>query len=143
MLKLMQLMGNNAGGTGAQALLDGAPFYAQLTNSLVLNRGTGSPTFTRATTATVENNDGYLVQAISGEARFSGARRIYNLCPTPSTSIAIAGNKTITVTPGVYVFSMGAEATGTCLITFTGTATGSAGTLTASASARMAAVERH
>ena len=46
------LFANNGGSGLRQALLDGAPFLAELTHSLVLSRGTGSPTFTRATTAT-------------------------------------------------------------------------------------------
>jgi len=52
-----------------------------LTNTAVpASAATGTTaTFTRATTATVQNNDGYLVQALSGEARFQGARRVRNL----------------------------------------------------------------
>ncbi|MEK0418298.1 MAG: hypothetical protein RI949_2304, partial [Pseudomonadota bacterium] len=69
-----QVLGGSAGGS----LLSSAPFFAQLTKSLVLNRGTGSPTFTRATTATVTDNEGILRTAIAGEARFTGARRVYN-----------------------------------------------------------------
>jgi len=83
-------------------LLGSAEFYAQLTKSLVLNRGTGSPTFTRASTATVQNNDGYLVQALSGEARFQGARRVRNLLATNSenatTDSPLALNASATAT---------------------------------------------
>jgi len=50
-----------------------------LTNSLVPDRGTGSATFTRATTATVEDFEGIIKTALSGEARFKGARRVENL----------------------------------------------------------------
>mgnify|MGYP000219781622 CR=1 FL=1 len=84
MNRKQRMMENNNGWPVVNQLLDGAPFYAQLTNSLVLNRGTGSPTFTRATTATVMGygpaaNSGdsqVLLTAASGEARFVGARRI-------------------------------------------------------------------
>src|SRR5574343_590082 len=82
------LLSNNYGGGGASQLLSSSPFYAQLTKSLVLQRGTGSPTFTRATTATVQNNDGYIVPVLSGEARFTGARRVRNLVATSSESSA-------------------------------------------------------
>ena len=51
-----RLMENNNGWPLRSQLLDGAPFYAQLTNSLVLNRGTGSPTYTGATTKTFPDN---------------------------------------------------------------------------------------
>ena len=40
--------------------------------------GSGTPTFTRATTAYVEQYDGLLTQVLSGEARFQGARRVHN-----------------------------------------------------------------
>jgi len=59
-------------------------FSAPLTSSLTLDRGTGTPTFTRASTATVMGYaptanlaDGQtLLTVASGEARFVGARRI-------------------------------------------------------------------
>lgn len=78
------LLSNNYGGGGVSQLLSSSPFYAQLTKSLVLQRGTGSPTFTRATVATVMGygptaNSGdaqVLLSCASGEARFQGARRI-------------------------------------------------------------------
>lgn len=73
-----------------QALLDSSGFYAELTHDLRLTRGTGSPTMVRATTGYVENNDGYQVQAIAGEARFTGARRVRNLIAGSSEVIANA-----------------------------------------------------
>ncbi len=118
-----------------------ASFSATLLSTLVPQVYTGSstPTFTRATTAYVTDFEGLLKQVPSGASRHTGARFVSNLCPTSSASIAVAGNKTITVGVGVYVFSMGAEATGTSVITFTGTATGSSGNLTANATKRTAA----
>ena len=115
-------------------------FEALLQTSIVPGFGLGSlvPTFSRASTAYVEQYDGLLTQVLSGEARFQGARRVYNEIPTSSATIAVSGNKTITAVVGTYVFSMGAEATGTSVITFTGTATGSSGTLTANATNRTA-----
>lgn len=100
----------------------------------------GMPTITttRATAATIDDQDGILRTSLIGEMRFRGFRRVENLCPTPSTTIAVSGNKTITVGIGTFVFSMGAEATASSVITFTGTATGSTGTLTANATNRTA-----
>ena len=60
-------------------------FYAPLTNTLVPTIGTGSPTFTRATTKTGQKYDssGLLdFTALSGEAVFTGARRVQNLLST-------------------------------------------------------------
>lgn len=116
-------------------------FSAPLITTIVPTVALGSPTatYTRASTAYQTDFEGKLNLCLSGEVRFQGARRIYNLCPTSSASISITGNKTITVGVGTYVFSMGAEATASSLITFTGTATGSTGTLTANATKRTAA----
>lgn len=111
-------------------------FWADLKTSIAPNRGTGSPTFTRATTAYVKDFEDVWRQVPSGAARFEGARVVRNLCPTPSTSITAGNNKTITASVGTYVFSMGAGA-GT--ITFTGTATGATGTLDADATNRTSA----
>lgn len=54
------------------------PFQADLTSTLKLQAGSGNPTFARATTAYVQDFEGILRPVISGEARFQGARRIYN-----------------------------------------------------------------
>ena len=67
------------GSVGPQALLDGSSVFLPLTHSLIPTRGSLTPTFTRATTSTWQNNDGYLVTALAGEARFEGARRVRNL----------------------------------------------------------------
>ena len=56
-------------------------FYAPLTKSLVLSRGTGNPTFTRATTAYVKDFEDVWRQVPSGAARFEGARVVVNGCP--------------------------------------------------------------
>ena len=67
--------------TGANAVLNSADLLIPLTHSLVADKSPGdaTATFTRATTATVRNNDGYLVTAVSGEVRFEGARRVRNI----------------------------------------------------------------
>ncbi len=114
-------------------------FEAQLQTTIVPQRGVGSPTFTRASTAYVFDWESIARLVLSGEVRFQGARRVYNLIPaagTGSASLAVSAAKTITVAVGTYIFSMGAESTGTAVITFTGTATGSTGTLTANATNR-------
>lgn len=59
-------------------------FIAPLSRSTVLTKGTGAPSFTRATTATVADNEGVLRTALAGESRFTGARRVRNLIPTTS-----------------------------------------------------------
>lgn len=64
------------------ALLNASEFYAPLTHSLVLTRGTGDPTFTRATkawefgyaAAANAGADQVLMEIASGTARFGGAR---------------------------------------------------------------------
>jgi len=61
-----------------QTIFGQAAFFAPLTTSLFF-RGTGTPTFTRASTATQTDFEGNTHQALSGEARFQGARRVQNL----------------------------------------------------------------
>ena len=63
------------------ALLQFCDFYAPLTHTAVPQRAAPGTTgtFTRATTKTVENNDGYLVTLLAGEIGFPGARRVRNL----------------------------------------------------------------
>lgn len=69
---------------GVLGFLSQAEFQADLTHSLVLDAGAGSPTFTRASTATVMGYgptdnavDGLkLLTVAANEARFVGARRI-------------------------------------------------------------------
>lgn len=81
---LAQLLSNNSGVPLAQYLRDGAPFYAPRTSSITQTRGSGTPTITRATTATVMGYapaavlaDGQtLLTVASGELRLQGARRI-------------------------------------------------------------------
>ena len=65
-------------------------FGAELKTTLVPWRALGSatPTFTRATTAMVEDFEGLLKPVLSGEARFNGARRVRNLVTTPDLSNA-------------------------------------------------------
>ena len=63
-----------ASSQGANALLNSAEFIAGLTVSTVQERGTGSATFTRATTATVEDHEGIIRRVLSGEVRFQGIK---------------------------------------------------------------------
>ena len=78
----------------------GMTFNAPLKKSLVLTRGTGSPTYTRATTAYVTDFEGLLKQVPSGCARFSGARMVRNGCTAPETSASWTLSGTATVTGG-------------------------------------------
>ena len=69
-------------GSGAGAGQDtGIIFESQLLTTLVPQQGGGdrTPTFTRATTATVTDFEGLVKTALSGEARMQGARRVANL----------------------------------------------------------------
>lgn len=58
-----------------------AQFYATLKTTLVPTNGAGSPTFTRATTKNVFDNEGKLISIKSGSATIGGARCVQNLQP--------------------------------------------------------------
>jgi hypothetical protein len=105
--------GTRAGPSGPVAIFD-----APLTTTLVPVRA-GDPTFTftRATTAYVQDQDGILRNAVSGEARFQGARRVRNLFSATAT----LSTQTPTVVAGLHVISF----TGTGTITYSGVAAGS------------------
>ena len=109
----------------------GRTMLAKLMSSLILDEGTGGPTWSRDTKAWGFNELGYLEELASGCAFFGGARLVRNLVPTPSNTLAVAGTKTVTLTQAATLqFSMGAGA-GTA--TFSGTG-GATGTLAAGAS---------
>lgn len=115
-----------AGGGGGGPVLPpaGRTMLANLTSSLILDEGTGAPTWSRATKAWGINELGYLVELASGCAFFGGARLVRNLVPTPSNTLAVAGTKTVTLTQAATLqFSMGAGA-GTATFSGTGGATG-------------------
>ena len=115
-----------AGGGGGGPVLPsaGLTMLAKLTSSLILDEGTGGPTWSRATKAWGFNELGYLEELASGCAFFGGARLVRNLVPTPSNTLAIAGTKTVTLTQAATLqFSMGAGA-GTATFSGTGGATG-------------------
>lgn len=78
-------------------------FWAPLKTDLLVHRGIGSPTFTRATTATVTDHEGLLKTAIAGEARFKGARRVRNYLPTSENFAAASWTKEVgvTITSGI------------------------------------------
>ena len=59
-------------------------FLAPLTHNLLLTKGTGVATFTRATVATLTDFEGLLKIVNAGEARFDGARRVENLISSPT-----------------------------------------------------------
>lgn len=65
---------NSNGITVTGSPLHTSEFYAPLTHSLILTRGTGDPTYTRATTAWGFDNEGVLQEVPAGVARFGGAR---------------------------------------------------------------------
>lgn len=96
--------------------LNSASFFAPLTSSLILSKGTGVATFTRATTATVVDFEGNVRLCKSGEARFSGARRNQQLL----SSSDVLATQSVTVLAGTYNISF----TGTGTITLSGAASG-------------------
>ena len=72
-----------------------ADFDAPLKKSLVLTRGTGSPTYTRATTAYVKDFEGVWRQVQTGAARFEGAR-VVRQCIANSEVPSGVGSVTLT-----------------------------------------------
>jgi hypothetical protein len=63
---------------GAAAVASAFAFHAPLRTGISLARGAGTPSFTRATTATIDDHDSVVRSVLSGEARFKGARRVQN-----------------------------------------------------------------
>ena len=79
-------------GSGPPSLGDTPIFAASLLSTLVpeIFGGSSTPTFTRATTAYVTDFEGLLKPVFSGEARFTGARRVRNLFATKSEDFSNA-----------------------------------------------------
>jgi len=88
----------NSSGTGG--LLNSSTFFAPLKTSLILQRGTGGPTWSRATKAWGFNELGYLEELASGCAFFGGARLVRNTVRTTSEdfSNAVWSKSNLTVT---------------------------------------------
>ena len=63
---------------GTGYITDSSTFYAPLESSLILSKGTGNPTWSRATAAWRFNELGYLQSVPSGCAVFGGARLVRN-----------------------------------------------------------------
>jgi hypothetical protein len=61
------------------AVEDTSTLQAALKSTLVLDKGTGNPTFTRTTTKRIFNDEGLLVRVLSGAAAFGGARVQHNM----------------------------------------------------------------
>lgn len=89
-----------------------------MTSSLILTKGTGTPTFTRATTAYTVDDKGLKQAMPSGAARFPGLRVERNLFAALTDTLATQGVATIA---GQYRVSFNGSGT----ITFSGSATGS------------------
>lgn len=87
-------MGVGGGGVSIPVIaFQQASMFAPLQNNLTLTVGTGSPTLTRATTATQQDGDGKYNQVLAGEARFQGMRREQNLLVSSedNTGVVAAG----------------------------------------------------
>ena len=91
---LDMLMSNNSGSSLRQQLFDSAPFCSELLYTAIPQRAASgtTATFTRATTSTWPNNDGYLVTGVAGEIGFVGARRVRNLIRSDYSSEIMARN---------------------------------------------------
>ena len=75
--------------------------YAPLKSSLILSKGTGDPTWSRATKAWGFNELGYLEELDSGCAFFGGARLVYNRLDTKSEDFSNAAwTKTVLTVSG-------------------------------------------
>ena len=84
------LCGGGGGGGGAALPPTGRTMLANLTSSLILDEGTGGPTWSRATKAWGFNELGYLVELASGCAFFGGARLVRNRVVTKSEDFSNA-----------------------------------------------------
>lgn len=79
-------------------------FFAPLTFTAVpTTAASPTPTFARTTVAYVTDNIGVLSQALIGEVRFQGARRLQNLAPFSQAPQNAAWSKTATVTGNVVI----------------------------------------
>src|SRR3990167_9667638 len=82
------------GGALSSSLYPTPSFQATLQTTLVPEFGSGSltPTFSRATTAYVQDWEGIYWLVLSGESKFTGARRVANLIPAAGTGSASLAN---------------------------------------------------
>jgi len=87
----------NSSGTGG--LLNSSTFFAPLKTSLILQRGTGGPTWSRATKAWGFNELGYLEELASGCAFFGGARLVRNIVSSTEDVSAAGWTKANVTTP--------------------------------------------
>jgi len=87
----------NSSGTGG--LLNSSTFFAPLKTSLILQRGTGDPTWSRATKAWGFNELGYLEELASGCAFFGGARLVRNIVSSTEDVSAAGWTKANVTTP--------------------------------------------
>lgn len=117
--QIARAIANNFGGDVRQALLDGAPLLSELLHTTIPQRAAPGTTasFTRATTGTVQDNEGILRTAIAGEARFTGARGVRNLLASTTT----LSTQNVTTTAGTYILSF----YGTGSVALSGTVTDS------------------
>jgi hypothetical protein len=103
------LDGGFGGGGGGGLPSFGRTLLANLTSSLLLDEGTGGPTWSRATKAWGFNELGYLEELASGCAFFGGARLVRNACPSSEDfSVAAWTKNNLTVTGTNIVVSSAA-----------------------------------
>lgn len=100
--------GNDGTGTVVFTYTNDSPFYdavglnmyAPLKSSLLLERGVGYPTWSRATKAWGFNELGYLEELASGCAFFGGARLVRNFIRNSALDNATWSNTGLTITAG-------------------------------------------
>ena len=94
------------------AVEDTSTLQAALKNTLVLDKGTGNPSFARTTTATCFDNLGKLITLPSGVARFPGARNVTNMIVNSTdysdsswlkeTGVSVSGTNNVTFPTGTF-----------------------------------------
>lgn len=127
--KKVNALNNNFGGGGYLPLLASFIFNG-LSGSIVPSAGGVAPSFTRATTATITDQDLVVRQVLSGEARFGGFRRVRNVL---SATEALSGGSWTAAGSGTVTSGFSApDGTNTAFKIVTSTAAANSGIFQAS-----------
>lgn len=143
-----RVLGGTSTAAALRRFLANPDFSVPLTTTVVPSRGTGSATFTRATTATVTDFEGLVRNVLSGEVRFQGARRVKNGVRNSDTlfsanwtknlgthTATVAANGDVTWLSGDFIAETAGTLAGaagqTCVLSFTAAALGGTTKVTA------------
>ncbi len=110
------------GGILAGSSGGGVSFAADLQSSLIplIAAGSATPTFTRATTAYVADQEALLKQMLSGEARFTGARRVKNFVASSESISGWTADDGGSIASSTLTFTASAGARGYLLVDLLG-----------------------